>query len=92
MPTNIPADEESRFFSRTRRNADKELMRRLDAVCDAEKPFNELKQQFGISMRDVCTYTGASYRSLQNWNSGVRQPSKWVLRCVVEVAVTNARK
>ena len=91
MPTNIPADNADKFFTRTRVNADKSLMRRLDSVCDAEHPLKALKKEFNVSMRDICNAMGASYRTLQNWNLGERRPSKWVLRCVIENAVNNRR-
>ena len=91
MATNIPADNAPNFFTRTRVNADKSLMRRLDAVCDSEQPLKELKREFNISMRDICSGLGASYRTLQNWNLNERRPSKWILRAVVEAVVNNRR-
>ena len=92
MATNIPADNNPQFFTRTRTNADPKLMRRLDAVCDAEQPLKALKKEFNISMRDICELFGASYRTLQNWNAGVNKPSNFVIRAVVECAVVNNRR
>ena len=92
MATNIPADNADKFFTRTRVNADKSLMRRLDAVCDSEQPLKELKREFNISMRDICELFGASYRTLQNWNLGERRPSKWIFRAIVEAVVNKRRR
>lgn len=93
MPTNIPADNRSNFFSRTRSNStNPKLMADLDAVCDAEKPFTEMKRRFGLSMRDVCETYGASYRTLQNWNADVNKPAPFVIRAVVEGVVNNRRR
>ena len=89
--TNIAADLDDNFFTRTRVNADKKLMRRLDLVCDTDQPFKELKREFGITMRDICAITGGSYSTIQNWNLNERRPSKWILRCVIECAVMNRR-
>ncbi len=93
MLTNIPADNDPQFFARTRRSTNNpRLMADLDAICDAEKPFTEMKRRFGLSMRDICESYGASYRTLQNWNAGVNKPSPFVIRAVVEAVVNNNRR
>ena len=93
MQTNIPADNADKFFTRTRTDStNPKLMADLDAICDAKKPFTEMKRRFGLSMRDVCKTFGASYRTLQNWNADVNKPAPFVIRAVVEGVVNNNRR
>ena len=47
-------------------------------------PIRKAREQAGLSIKELTNLIGAPYRTVQDWNSGVRKPPEWLQKIIVE--------
>ena len=47
-------------------------------------PIRKAREAAGISIKELSNLLGAPYRTVQDWNSGVRKPPAWLQKMIVE--------
>ena len=47
-------------------------------------PIRKAREAAGMSIRELSNLLGAPYRTVQDWNSGMRKPPAWLVKLIVE--------
>ena len=47
-------------------------------------PIRRARENAGISVKELANLLGAPYRTVQDWNSGVRKPPAWLQKIIIE--------
>ena len=47
-------------------------------------PIRKAREAAGMSIKELSNLLGAPYRTVQDWNSGVRKPPAWLVKLIVE--------
>lgn len=55
----------------------------------ALNPIRRARENAGLSIKGLSDLLGAPYRTVQDWNSGKRQPPLWIQKLVIEKIQNN---
>ena len=72
---------------------DNQLIRLIHADTDAYRqllkeidgnPIRYAREQSGMNIKELADYLGAPYRTVQDWNSGLKRPPRWCEKLIVD--------
>ena len=52
-------------------------------------PIRKAREQAGMTVKELSNLLGAPYRTVQDWNAGVRKPPEWLIKLIVEKIETS---
>ena len=64
-------------------HADTDAYRQLLKEIDGN-PIRYAREQMGMSIKEMSDYLDAPYRTVQDWNSGLKRPPKWCERLIFD--------
>ena len=50
----------------------------------ANNPIRYAREQTGMSIKELADYLGAPYRTVQDWNAGLKRPPRWCEQLVFD--------